>query len=231
VTGSTVASTILTTQGAPAIASTLPGYSFVLGNTGPRVILDALSTKTHVNVISSPHLVVQDNQEAQLQVGDVVPVTVQQAVSTIDSNAPVVNSIQYINTGVILHVTPRINAGGMVSLDIEQEVSSVSSSAQTGTLTPTISERRIDSTVAIQSGQTIVLGGLISDSRTRTKSGIPLVSDVPLLGSLAGTTDNQIAKTELIVFITPHVITDANEARRVSEELRAKILGAAPPAP
>ncbi len=225
---STQAATILTNQSALGIASDLPGFSFILGKSGPGVILDALSSKTNVNVISSPHLVVQDNQEARLQVGDVVPVTVQQAVSVSESNAPIVNSIQYINTGVILHVTPRINVGGMVSLDVEQEVSSVSPSAATGTLTPTISERRIDSTVSIESGQTIVLGGLISDARTDAKSGIPLISDIPLIGGLAGTTDKQVAKTELIVFITPNVIGDSNEARRISEELRAKILGATP---
>jgi general secretion pathway protein D len=225
---SSQASTILTTGSTLGIASDLPGFSFLLGKKGPGIILDALSSKTNVNVISSPHLVVQDNQEARLQVGDVVPVTVQQAVSTAESNAPIVNSIQYINTGVILHVTPRINVGGMVSLDVEQEVSSVSTSASTGTLTPTISERRIDSTVTIETGQTIVLGGLISDSRTGSKSGIPLVSDIPLVGGLAGVTDNQVAKTELIVFITPHVIRDSGEAQRVSEELRAKILGATP---
>jgi general secretion pathway protein D len=224
----TQAAAVLTNESALGIASTLPGFSFILGKSGPGVILDALSSKTNVNVISSPHIVVQDNQEARLQVGDVVPVTVQQAVSTAESNAPIVNSIQYINTGVILHVTPRINVGGMVSLDVEQEVSSVSSSAATGTLTPTISERRIDSTVSIESGQTIVLGGLISESRTATKSGIPLVSDIPLIGGLAGVTDNQVAKTELIVFITPHVVRDSSEAQRVSEELRAKILGATP---
>ena len=222
------ASTILTDASTSSIGSTLPGFSFLLGSSGPSVILDALSSKTTVNVVSSPHLVVQDNQEALLQVGDVVPVTVQQAVSTAESNAPIVNSIQYVNTGVILHVTPRINVGGAVSLDIEQEVSSVSTSASTGTLTPTISERRIDSTVSVESGQTIVLGGLISDSRSGTKSGIPLISDIPLVGNLAGTTDNTVAKTELIVFITPHVIRDSAEAERVSEELRAKILGATP---
>jgi len=224
----TQAATILTEQSGLSITSDLPGFSFILGKKGPGVILDALSSKTNVNVISSPHLVVQDNQEARLQVGDVVPVTVQQAVSTTEVNAPIVNSIQYINTGVILHVTPRVNVGGMVSLDVEQEVSSVSPTASTGTLTPTISERRIDSTVSIESGQTIVLGGLISDTRTATKSGIPLVSDIPLVGALGGVTDNQVAKTELIVFITPHVIRDSGEAQSVSEELRAKILGAAP---
>ena len=225
---SSQASTILTTGSTLGIASDLPGFSFLLGKKGPGIILDALSSKTNVNVISSPHLVVQDNQEARLQVGDVVPVTVQQAVSTAESNAPIVNSIQYINTGVILHVTPRINVGGMVSLDVEQEVSSVSTSASTGTLTPTISERRIDSTVTIETGQTIVLGGLISDSRTGTKSGIPLISDIPLVGAAAGVTDNTVAKTELIVFITPHVIRNSSEAQGVSEELRAKILGATP---
>ena len=113
----TQASTILTEQSGLSIASDLPGFSFILGKKGPGIILDALSSKTNVNVISSPHLVVQDNQEARLQVGDVVPVTVQQAVSTAESNAPIVNSIQYINTGVILHVTPRVNVGGMVSLE------------------------------------------------------------------------------------------------------------------
>jgi general secretion pathway protein D len=201
-----------------------PGLNLLINpGDGPDIVITALSALTDVKVISSPQVVVQDNRTALLKVGDQVPVTVQQAVSIEDPDAPLVNSIQYVDTGVILRVTPRINSGGLVTCDVEQEVSSVSSDSLTGVLTPTISIRKIRSTVSVQSGQTVALGGLISESRNDNSTGLPGLSRVPVIGGLFGTKDQGLTRTELIVFITPRVIGSAEDARDVTQELRSRL--------
>lgn len=201
-----------------------PGLNLLINpGDGPDIVITALSALTDVKVISSPQVVVQDNRTALLKVGDQVPVTVQQAVSVEDPDAPLVNSIQYVDTGVILRVTPRINSGGLVTCDVEQEVSSVSSDSLTGVLTPTISIRKIRSTVSVQSGQTVALGGLISERRNDNSSGLPGLSRAPVIGGLFGTKDQGLTRTELIVFITPRVIGSAEDARDVTKELRSRL--------
>lgn len=212
--------------------SVAPGLNLLIDTgSGPDVVITALSALTDVKVISSPQVVVQDNRTALLKVGDQVPVTIQQAVSTITPDAPVVNSIQYVDTGVILKVTPRINAGGLVTCDVEQEVSSVSSDSLTGVLTPTISVRKIKSTVSVQSGQTVALGGLISETRTDNTSGLPGLSRIPLIGGLFGTKEQGVQRTELIVFITPRVIGSSEEARDVTLELKSRLQSLRKPIP
>jgi general secretion pathway protein D len=204
--------------------SVAPGLNLLVDTgKGPDVVITALSALTDVKVVSSPQVVVQDNRTALLKVGDQVPVTIQQAVSTLTPDAPVVNSIQYVDTGVILKVTPRINSGGLVTCDVEQEVSSVSSDSLTGVLTPTISVRKIKSTVSVQSGQTVALGGLISETRNDNSSGLPVMSRIPVIGALFGTQENGLQRTELIVFITPRVIGSSEEARDVTLELRSRL--------
>jgi general secretion pathway protein D len=201
-----------------------PGLNLLIDpGDGPDIVITALSALTDVKVISSPQVVVQDNRTALLKVGDQVPVTVQQAVSVQDPDAPLVNSIQYVDTGVILRVTPRINSGGLVTCDVEQEVSSVSSDSLTGVLTPTISIRKIRSTVSVQSGQSVALGGLISERRNDNSSGLPGLSRVPVVGGLFGTKDQGLTRTELIVFLTPRVIGSAEDARDVTQELRSRL--------
>lgn len=201
-----------------------PGLNLLIDpGSGPDIVISALSQLTDVKVISSPQVVVQDNRTALLKVGDQVPVTVQQAVSVDTPDAPVVNSIQYVDTGVILRVTPRINAGGLVTSDVEQEVSSVSSDSLTGILTPTISIRKIRSTVSVQSGQTVALGGLISETRNDNSAGLPGLVRTPVIGGLFGTQDEGVTRTELIVFLTPRVIGSAEDARDVTLELRERL--------
>ncbi len=215
--------TTLSNVAGGAVASTFPGFSTVYSTSDTRIILDALESITTLNVISSPQLVVLDNQSAQLEVGDEVPVTTQQSVSTADAAAPLVSTIEYRDTGVILTVTPRINTGGLVTMEIEQEVSNVSQNVSTGALTPTISQRRVKSTVAVQSGETVVLGGLIEETQNTTKSGIPFLMRIPVLGALFGTRGNMAVRTELIVFLTPRVIHNQDEAREITEEVRRKL--------
>jgi general secretion pathway protein D len=207
----------------PALQQALPGFNAVLGNAGlPRVILSALSSVTDVKVLSSPSIVVMDNQPALLQVGDEVPITTSSATVLSNSNTPIVNTIQMQNTGVILKVLPHVNANGTVQLEVDQEVSQVVNPNQQ-TLTPTISERRIHSTVAVTSGQTVLLGGLISDNDQKTTSGIPGLSDIKLIGGLFGNTDHTKTRTEIIIFIRPQLVRSGVDQRAVTEEFREKL--------
>jgi general secretion pathway protein D len=131
---------------------------------------------------------------------------------------------------VILKVTPSVNTSGLVTLDILQEVSNVAPAAdQTSTLgSPTFAERKVKSTVAIHDNETVALGGLISSSTTRGSSGIPFLSEIPVLGGLFGTKTDNTDRTELMILITPHVVENLEAARAVTEELRQKFPTIAP---
>jgi general secretion pathway protein D len=201
----------------------IPGFNLVLGRgQNPQVVINALRQLTDVKVLSSPALVVLDNQQATLQVGDEVPMATQTSQAVVTPGAPIVSSIERRNTGVILRVTPRVNANGVVTLDVIQEISNVVGPAQP-TLTPTISQRKIQSSIAIASGQTVLLGGLISSRNQRTKTGLPIISDIKVLGDLLSQNTGTEERTELIIFIRPQIIRDGLDAQLVAEELRAKL--------
>jgi general secretion pathway protein D len=214
----------------PPIFPNNPGLNLIVGSlTDPKVVLDALSDVTEVKVVSSPSVVVVDNQPALLKVGDEVPISTQQTTIVDNTNFPVINSIQFRDTGVILKVIPRVNSTGLVTMDIEQEISAVVAQAEP-TLTPTISQRQVASTISVYSGQMVALGGLISEQRDRGRSGVPIVNKIPIVGDLLGANNNGLKRTELIVFIRPQVIRDSRDASNVAEELRARIKSLAPPA-
>ncbi|WP_225206582.1 type II secretion system secretin GspD [Novosphingobium huizhouense] len=203
----------------------VPGFSYFYSNNNDiSATLNALESRTNVRVVSAPKLLVLNNQTAALQVGDQVPVQTQSSQSTIGSNAPVVNAIEYRDTGVILKITPRVNASGSVLLDVAQEVSDVNSTKTSDIDSPTISTRKISTTVAVQDGQVIALGGLFRNSQSFDKSGLPILSRIPVLGSLLfGSTSNTQRRTELIVLIKPHVLRSPDDLSAITEEMRAKI--------
>ncbi len=214
----------LSNSGSSAISAAFPGFSYIFSEgTNIKVVLDTLSQVTRVRVISSPEVMVLNNHQATLQVGDQVPIATSQAQSVVGGSSPVINSIEYRATGVILKVTPRVNLSGMVTLDISQEVSDVSSTSTSTLDSPTITQRKIDSTIAIADNETIALGGLIKDSRTTGSSGLPFLSEIPVLGGLFGTQSNNVDRTELIVLITPHVVDNLQKSRAVTDELRRKL--------
>ncbi len=212
--------------GSPAatvLGTTFPG--FLLSGSGPGgapLALSALQSVTTVNVLSSPQITVVDNHTARLQVGSLVPYLTASAVSTLTTGAPVVNSVGYQPTGVIMEVTPRVNGGGQVTLDISQEVSDLdtTSAKASGIDSPTFQTRTVSSRVVVQDGQTIGLAGLIRDSISRGNDGIPWLKDVPLLGLIGSTQNNSRQRTELLVLITPHVIRDQADARALTADLR-----------
>ncbi|WP_246801218.1 type II secretion system secretin GspD [Bradyrhizobium genosp. L] len=200
----------------------LPGFNLLVGSeNSPRVILDALHGVTDVKVLSNPSLVVLDNQAATLQVGDQVPYSTGTA-TVLTANNTVVNTIDYKNTGIILRVLPRANANGNIVLDIEQEISSVSNAGANG-LTPTISQRRVKSSIAVTSGQTVLLAGLISESETKGKQGIPVLDQIPGMGDAFSHQTNNRKRTELILFIRPTLIKDGVDAHVIAEEMRSKM--------
>jgi general secretion pathway protein D len=204
----------------------LPGFNFLVGTEAqPRLIIDALHAVTEVKILSTPSLVVIDNQFATLQVGDQIPITTRTAQSVDVPIAPVVNNIDYRNTGVILRVAPRINANGNVLLDVEQEISAVAKTPTADTLTPTVSQRKVRSSIAVASGQTVLLGGLISERQDRLRSGIPGLDRLPGIGTLFSRNVGAIQRTELIIFIRPQIIRHAVDARRVAEDLRSRMRG------
>lgn len=209
-------------QASGVLKRQIPGLNFLLGsNSDPDVIISALDVISDVEVLSSPSLVVLENQKATLQVGDEVPITTRQAQSIESNTAPVVNQVEFKNTGIILNVTPRIGQNDAVTMQIEQEISNVSAGANT--LTPTISKRRVESQISVNNQQTVLLGGLISAGSSNKKSGVPGVSKVPVLGDLFGATGKSNNRTELIILIRPVVIRDPQDAANVAESLRAQM--------
>ena len=197
------------------------GLNIIAGNPAtPRVVINALSQLTDVKILSNPSLVVVDNGDASLEVGDQIPISTGSA-NVLSANNAVVNTIDYKNTGVILHVEPHVNYNGSVLLDIDQLVSE-----PTGpTLTPTISTREVKSTISVISGQTVLLAGMISDQLTKSRQGVPILSQLPYVGAAFGTTGKSDVRTELIMFIRPTIIRDGADASMVAEELRSKMRG------
>jgi general secretion pathway protein D len=212
-----------TTAQSALLQRVTPGLNFLIGSEAlPRVILNALSSVTDVKVLSSPSIVAMDNQPALLQVGDEVPITTSTATLLTNSSTPVVNTIEMRNTGVILKVLPHVNANGAIHLEIDQEISNVVNPDQQ-TLTPTISQRRVHSAVAVVSGQTVLLAGLISEREQQSKAGIPGLRDIKFLGDLLGNTTGTKQRSEIIIFIRTRLMRNSIDASSVTEEFREKL--------
>ncbi|MCU7852786.1 MAG: type II secretion system secretin GspD [Candidatus Thiodiazotropha sp. (ex Monitilora ramsayi)] len=203
------------------------GSGFSLGifnNTADlKAFFNVLEDESAVKFLSAPQIMVIDNQTATFRVGDQIPIITRSSQSTTDSDAPIVSELQYRDTGTLLQVTPRINEGGMVTLEISQEVSSPGAVSPDSGGNPPISQRTIESTVVVHDGQSIVLGGLIRETETDSKSGIPGLMHIPVVGNLFSSTGKGISRTELIVTLTPKVVRNPQEAYEISQELREKI--------
>jgi general secretion pathway protein D len=206
-----------------ALGATFPGFSNFYQVPNVQMVFNALSTITDINIVSSPTLMVLDNKKATLQVGNEVPIATQSAVAVLTPGSPIVNSITYRSTGIVLNITPRIGDGGRVLLDVEQEASDVVATETSGIDSPTIQQRRIKTTVAVNDGEGVVLGGMIQDRADNKRDQIPLVGQIPVFGTLFKNKTDQIARTELLVAITPRIVKDSSQSRAITEEFRAKI--------
>lgn len=213
----------LTDSAAGLIEPVFPGFSYFLNLTNIRLALNALSNITNVNVVSNPSMMVLDNKKAVLQIGDEVPVATQSAVSVITPDAPIVNAISFRNTGVILSITPRVADNGRVLLDIEQEVSDVVPTTSSRIDSPTIQQRRVKTTVTVKNGETIVLAGMMQDRATRDRGQVPIVGDIPILGNAFKQKEDTIARTELLIAITPQVVKDDTQLGQIAAEFRDRM--------
>ena len=200
-----------------------PGFSYTITNSADAVkaVLNALARKSLINVISTPSIMVLDNHTAAIHVGDQQPI---QSSSTVTNGGNVQNSITYKDTGVKLQVTPSVNDGGLVTMDVSQSVTDVGP-VDAATRQRSFLERNVSSRVAVRSGESVVLGGLIRDNETTGKSGVPLLMDIPLIGSLFRTTTNNGIRTELLVFITPRVLEGEQDLREINREMRNRMKG------
>ena len=218
------------TVGDSNIAAALGGFSYSVVNSADfvRAELNALANDSHVNVVSAPSLMILNNQEATIKVGDQVPIRTSESANTnsgVLDSAIITSTIQMRDTGVTLTVRPRVNAGGLVTMEIEQNVDGVSRTESSAIDSPTIQQRQIKSSVAVQDGETIVLGGLITEQREQGQSGVPVLSRLPVIGGLFGKTDKVLDRTELVVLLTPRVVKNQHDARLVTQDFKAKLSG------
>ena len=226
VIGAAAAGGTLAADGSTA-AGISNAFTYTLRNAAGNIsaVLSALANKSLVKVMSSPSLMVLDNHTAAIQVGTQQPVNTGTTIS--GTSSITTTNIQYKDTGVMLGVTPSVSAGDLVTLDIDQIVTDLgadSTSAQTSGY-PTFLQRQINSKVAVRSGETLVLGGLIKDSASSSKGGVPLLSSIPVVGALFGRHRNSADRTELLVILTPRVLRSDEDARAVSRELRDRMQG------
>lgn len=218
-------STTLSDVASGAVGAAYPGFSAVFSKTGAQAAISALASVTDVKIISTPSLTVLDNKEAILRIGDQVPISTRNSVDTSDPNAPIVSNIEYRDTGVILKVRPRIGNTGRVVLDIEQEVSSVAETTSSGIDSPTIRQRTIKTSVIVQNGETLALGGIIQETDNRKTSKVPGLGDIKGLGALFRSKKNKADRTELLILIRPWVIQDGADSRAVTDYWRKKLGG------
>jgi len=201
------------------------GFSYVLrSSTGIQAVLTALADKSLLKVISSPSLMVLDNHTASINVGNQEPISTT-TVNFVDNVNASTSSVQYKDTGVNLVVTPSVNAGNIVNMQVDQTTTDLGAVRTNANNQPAFLQRQISSKVAVRSGETIVLGGLIKDNSTVGKAGVPLLQDIPVLGNLFGTNNKTSSRTELLVVLTPRVVRTDIDIREVSEDLRDRMKG------
>jgi len=199
-------------------------FAFFDDSSDLEAFFDILATASSVKFLSTPQVMVLDNQTASIRVGDQIPVTTRSSQGTTDPEAPIIREVQYRDTGTLLTVTPNINAGGQITLDISQEVSVPGTEpAVGGGGNVSIAQRTINSSVIVQDGQTVVLGGLIRETTSDGKSGIPILMDLPGLGYLFSSSTEDTFRTELIVTVRPVVVENRDEMKKITDELRERM--------
>ncbi len=219
-----------TDGGSPALGIA-QGFTYIINNAnfpgGVQAVLRLLDTYGDTKVIANPHLAALDNQKATIKAGDKIPLCQQTYVGTgvgTGVNGAVSTTSQYIDTGVLLQVTPHINAGGLVTLDVQVEVSIPGTLPKDcNELAPTINTRSLQSILNVQSGQTMVMGGLITENKQNSSAGLPLLSRIPIIGGLFGQQKLTNNRTELVMFITPRVVETEVDLRSTIDDLRRRM--------
>lgn len=203
------------------IGAKQPGFSYTILNKAGivKATLNALAAKSQLRVLSNPSVLVLDNHNATIQIGSQQPI---KSSTTVTTGNLITEAITYKDTGVMLSVTPSVNAGGLITMDIAQQVTDVGT-IDSATGQRSFQTRQIQSRVAVRSGEPVVMGGMIRDNETRGSSGIPVLADIPVLGALFSTKTNNRARTELLVMLTPRVMENDDELRAASEEMKQRM--------
>lgn len=207
----------------PGGAGGVAVFDIDFGNTTASFVLNALKAVTNVKIISSPYLTVLDGRPARLSVGDQIPFLTKQTAATATGTTTTTNEIEVRDVGIILQVTPNIRADNSVVLNIQQEVSSAKTAAVGQELTPIIQQRSINSDIVVHSGKTVLLGGLIQDRNTKVTTGVPVLSDVPVLGNFFKQTSDKTDRTELVVMITPRVVRRSSQLDNITRLIKARL--------
>jgi general secretion pathway protein D len=213
-------------SGATAAFNTAGGLTFVALDTVNKLkgLINLLASEGKVNILASPHIMAANNQEARIMIGEEVPVLTSQSLPLISQTTSFQTStVQYRSTGIILTVRPQINAKGLVTLEIAQEVSDAKSTTTGVGGTPTFTVRQAQTSLITADNQTVVLGGLIREDQTNTQAGIPGLRKMPLLGPLFGSEAVSKQRTELLVLITPHIISNLEEGAHMTHEMKEKV--------
>ncbi|MEN6433412.1 MAG: type II secretion system secretin GspD [Smithella sp.] len=199
-------------------------FNYVTSTANFKAMINALATKNKANILSTPRLTVLDNHEAVIQIGQDVPVaTGEQTTAASTGTEPTIQrSIQYRSLGIILKVKPTINTEGLLTLELTQEVSDLSKSTGVGD-SPIIAIRRINTSVVAANGQTVALGGLMKQQKGIIERKVPLLGDIPLIGNLFKVTENTDDRTELLILVTPTILTKTDDATKITDELKKEI--------
>lgn len=212
------------TEGAVPFGTGRPFQLVSVSADAVRAVLNAKGEDSKARVLASPQLMVLDNQKAQIKVGDRISVQTQTQTG-VSTGTGVLNSFQYLETGILLSLTPRINSNNQVTLEVNQEVSNPKPGTG-GTATnpnPDVTQRSVQTSVVVGSGESIVLAGLIREDTGRTSAGVPILSKIPVLGAAFGNQAMSRGRTELVLIITPRIVNDSRQAAEASEELRSKL--------
>jgi general secretion pathway protein D len=192
-----------------------------------NVIINALQSRTNVKMLSAPHIMAADNREAHILVGNSIPILTSTATSTgiTGTLGAAINSVQYRDTGNILTILPQVNSKGLVNMQIRQEVSDVGAASFGSTNSPSFTTREAETTVVVQDGETVLIGGIIMDTIRHNRTGVPYLMDVPVLGWAFRVNNDTTDRTELLVLISPYVVRSREEAREVTDEFANRLQG------
>jgi general secretion pathway protein D len=196
------------------------GLGIVANNRNITAQLAALAGENRARILSTPRILVMDGESASLVIGDQISV-IKSEITNSESNNNLVRGFDFVETGVILDISPTINEGGMVQMELTQEVSTAGEAAAGGN--PNINKRKIQTKMVARNGQTIAIGGMISHSLTTQKSKVPILGDLPILGALFSSRSGSDRTTELILLVTPYVLSDADDAKKISDAMREQL--------
>jgi general secretion pathway protein D len=222
---------------AAGVINNLPGLPFPLGLVAPpaglaavvasrdrfMAVIQALATESRINVLSSPSILTTDNKQAFINIGDSIPILTTQITPITGVTQNITETVQYQDTGIILTVTPHITEQRQVVIDLRQEVSNAAINTFGGTTSPIIQKRTAETSVIVEDGETVLIGGLMTEEVTKSRSGVPVLSKIPILGYLFGRTSDRVVKKELIILITPRVVGNPDDARSVTEQFQNRV--------